>query len=199
VRKHLALAFLFVGLLLLNWRLSRPAADSAPPKNTKAATAPVAPAERVLAEPASPAPAVSAAPAATGPLPQGIVAIWHGRFDSPLKTLAPSLSPPRDFTPPVLVSVPVGEGKRVRVRLNRFDVTGADAGVFTGVTDDRPGGTVVLSYVGDSQAGVVYLPEEGRSYVISGGDDGVVRVTETDLANAPGCPPAPLIPPVAQL
>ncbi len=151
-----------------------------------------------------PAPAPASAPTADAatptpdpmtPLPQGIVGVWHGRFQQPLRDLAPSVTPPRDFVPPVSVTFPVSAHERVAVILHRFDITGADAGVFTGEAEGRMGSTVVLSYVGNAQAGVIYLPEERRSYVINGGDDGDVRVTATDLSNAPGCPPSSPVPP----
>jgi hypothetical protein len=168
----------------------------------KASALPVAaPASSDTPEPASapaPVPSVVAAtptPEPTTPLPQGIVGVWHGRFQQPLRDLAPSVTPPRDFTPPVAVTFPVNAHERVAVILHRFDVTGPDAGVFTGEAEGRMGSTVVLSYVGNAQAGVIYLPEERRSYVIHGGDDGNVRITATDLATAPGCPPSSPVPP----
>ena len=128
---------------------------------------------------------------------QGIVAVWHGRLETPLRSLGPA--PTRDLELPVTVSIPVDASRRIPVRLSRYDFTGPDAGVFSGEVPGHPGATVVLSYVGAAQAGLIYLPEEGRSYVINGGDDGRIRVITTDLATAPGCAEELPRPPVAAL
>jgi len=197
---HIRVAHLFVAAGLLvggAWvRFTRP--DALPSLNsTPSLIPPQAPTRKELAaNPASPAASSPSAPAPSTPGP-GIVAVWHGHLEAPLRSLGPA--PTRDLELPVTTIIPVNASRRIPVRLSRYDHTGADAGVFTGEVAGHPGGTVVLSYVGAAQAGVIYLPDEGRSYVINGGDDGRIRVTTTDLATAPGCsadlprPPVPTL------
>jgi len=178
---HLALV---AALLLLGARLRHASTPVPDATGTTSATATAASPHPVLAAETSPEPAPS--PVAE-PLPPGVTGVWHGRLDAPLSSLAPTAT--RDFTPPVDIVVPVSAGERIAVRLHRHDVTSPDGGTFVGEIPGHPGGTVVLSYVGAAQAGVVYLPDESRSFVISGGDDGRIRVTSTDLTRAPGCAP----------
>jgi hypothetical protein len=124
-------------------------------------------------------------------LSQGEIAIWRGRLPQTLRSLAPDDAHPHGFDEGRNLLVPINDHEHIAVRLTRYDDKGPTAGVFHGEVTGAPGSTVVLSYVGDSQAGVIYVPAAGRSYVLSGGADGVVRVTTNDLASAPGCPPDP--------
>lgn len=128
-------------------------------------------------------------PESSGP---AVLAHWQGRLVIPLRRHAPG--PMDDFQLPVEFDFPLNAKRSVPVRVQRFDVTGPDAGVFTGEVAGMPGTTVVLSFVGLAQAGVVHLPAEGRSFVVQGDAEGRLRITENDLSQAPGCSP-PLLPP----
>jgi hypothetical protein len=133
-------------------------------------------------------------PAPQPALPPGITAIWHGRFPLTLREFIRQQEP--DTPVPSRIELPVNARERIAVTFKRIDFNGTDAATLIGEAEGRPGSTVVVSYVGSSQAGVIYLPGEQRSFVISGGDDGNVRVTETDLTRSPGCetPESPLSP-----
>lgn len=128
-------------------------------------------------------------PESSGP---AVLAHWQGSLEIPLKQHAPG--PMDDFHLPVEFDFPLNAKRRVPVHVRRFDVTGPDAGVFTGEVTGIPGSTVILSFVGLAQAGVVHLPAEGRSFVVQGDAAGRLRITENDLSQAPGCSP-PLLPP----
>ena len=171
-----------------------PPGPSAPPHPQPAP--PAAP----LADPA-PSPSLSAAPPAaspaSAPLPQGIVAIWHGALPLPLKQFIARQDP--DAPVPARLELPVDDDTRLALRFRRINFDGPDAATLLGEVEDHPGGTVVLSHVGNSHAGVIHLPDEQRSYVISGGEDGRVRITATDLTRAPDCAPELPRPPLALL
>lgn len=158
-----------------------------------------------LASPSSPTAGPTAGPAAAPPplalstapvLPEdfspGVLRHWQGTLLTPLRARAPA--PTDDFHLPLEFEFPLDGTRRVPVRVSRFNVTGADSGVFSGTVPDQPGSTVVLSFVGLAQAGVIHLPELHRAYVINGDEFGHLRITETDPRLAPGCTP-PLRPP----
>jgi hypothetical protein len=75
----------------------------------------------------------------------------------------------------------------IYLALKTYQSTELDGGVFTGTVENIPGSTAVMSYVGSSQAGVVLIPGENRSFNFRSGDDGILRVTELDTLNAPDC------------
>ncbi len=191
-RLALASALLLLAGAGLRERAPASAPPASAPTEAEFARTPGRPHPDAFAE--SPAPVAEDSPAP--PLPPGVTGSWIGRFDAPLASLAPTPAP--EFTPPVDLSIPVSADERIPVRLRRFDVAEPDGGVFTGEVPGQPGGTVVLSYVGRAQAGVVYLPGQNRSFVINGGDDGSIRVVSTDLSRAPGCAPAPPLPPTTR-
>jgi hypothetical protein len=71
--------------------------------------------------------------------------------------------------------------------VDQYQPTEEDGGVFVGTLETHPGSTVVMSYLGEAQAGVVLIPDEQRAYNFRAGDDGILRVTELDTSNAPDC------------
>ena len=193
-------------LLLLRPTLLHSTASLAPPPTEgKPAARPITTPVTVAApssslapapSPAS-APAPTPAPAAAAPLPQGIVAIWHGTLPLPLKQFIARQDP--DAPVPARLELPVDDDTRLALRFRRINFDGPDAATLLGEVEDHPGGTVVLSHVGNSHAGVIHLPDEQRSYVISGGEDGRIRITATDLTRAPDCAPELPRPPLALL
>lgn len=83
------------------------------------------------------------------------------------------------------------------MQIEDYQPTEEDGGVFIGTVAGDPNSTVVMSYIGNAQAGVVLLPAEHRAFNFRAGDDGILRVTELDTRNAPDCgqPGTPLTPP----
>lgn len=75
----------------------------------------------------------------------------------------------------------------VRVLIGALQTNGQNEGTFSGHIPALPGSTVVVSYVGRAEAGVVHLPSEGIAYDLRLGDDGLRRVRRMDLREAPEC------------
>jgi hypothetical protein len=120
-----------------------------------------------------------------------ILGNWTGRFDPPLVELARSrLNGPVEVRE--RIRVPLSQSKAVTVAVDKFTALGADEGVFEGIVEGKSGSTVILSYVGLAQSGIVHLPAEHRVFRIRGNDEGIVNITEVDLTNAPDC--APIMP-----
>lgn len=203
-RVPILLALLFVAVAWLAPRALDRGADAplrviadAPP-SAPADTGPVLPlaakpavAPAALATPASD---VSADAPASEPF-QGMVGEW----------VYPAARAPIEFAreraraegpAPDRLDLPLRPGQVGTMRVRRFEATEEDGGVFTGELEGHPGSTVVLSYVGLAQSGVVLLPAEHRAFNYRAGDDGVLRVTELDTRHAPNCgQQTPLLPP----
>lgn len=123
---------------------------------------------------------------------------WTGRFDPPLFELARArLNGETEAAERIYV--PLSQSEAVTVAVDKLTALGPDEGVFEGIVEGKSGSTVILSYVGLAQSGIVHLPAEHRVFRIRGNDVGVVNITEVDLTNAPDC--APVMPerPVAAL
>jgi hypothetical protein len=78
-------------------------------------------------------------------------------------------------------------GRAVRVAVVSFSTEGEHSGTFAGYVPELPNSTVIVSYVGSAEAGLVHLPAEGIAYEYRVGDDGVRRFRRLDLRQAPEC------------
>ena len=121
---------------------------------------------------------------------RAVIAEWVVRQETPLIESARA----RAGHPGNRIRLDMGDRGAVAVVLKDLELLGEDEGVFTGSLEGRPDSVVVLSYVGNAQAGTIQIPSENRSINVQGTEDGLVRFTEIDLRHAPecgACPPAP--------
>lgn len=81
-------------------------------------------------------------------------------------------------------SMPVTGGKTLEIGVDQFEMIGREGGRFTGTVRGYPGSSVQLSYRGNSEAGSIRLPSEGKVYQILPGDQGAVIVQERELSEA---------------
>jgi hypothetical protein len=182
------IGYALLGLVILGVAIGRYTAFSA------ATFAPVCAKPRPLSgASASPIPDLAAAPilpasatAAGQPaLDPSVRGGWRGQFDTPLIALA--RANPTARLPVERIRLTLSPRESATILIDHFEAAGDSEGVFEGVVEGKPGSTVILSYVGLAQAGMVHLPAEGRAFRIRGTDDGAVRITEVDLHRAPEC------------
>lgn len=201
VRALPIILLLLAGAGLLALRTQRPG-DSEPgdhlalplaPASSPRAPSPSATPDNPSAQPAPEFADADAPPTAPGP---NILGEWTGR---------PPISPWRvardqareNAAPATRIPLRLASDRTGVMRVDGYQPTEEDGGVFQGTLEGHPGSTVILSYIGEAQAGVVLLPAEHRAYNFRAGDDGILRVTELDTRNAPDCgqPTVPLTPP----
>lgn len=74
-----------------------------------------------------------------------------------------------------------------RVELVAFRRLSPDEGLFNGHLAGDTTSTVILTYVGNAEAGIVHQPTQGRAYNIRTTEDGVQHIQLMDLSRAPEC------------
>lgn len=129
-------------------------------------------------------PIVAAAPAA--PAGRGIIGEWTGPAPVSLWQIAREQSE-QNAPPATRIPLRLTASRRGVMCIDSYCATEDDGGVFTGTLEGHSGSTVILSFIGNAQAGVVLIPAEHRAFNFRAGDDGILRVTELETLNAPDC------------